>query len=213
MLAPLAQAKASAEQEQSPTNVNLAQTANSITLPLVPNGLSARRPRSARWSTVPEMAARPVIAHLHQLVKTKTDVSNHMFLSLVGTDLLAAKIKLLVVLTHNAEQLLSATRRVRLAPALLVQALKDALKNALISPAKTIALAAKTAQAVIRLLCQDAQRPTPVTRMVKPALDLVAQVPRDVLKIVSTFHAKMEAVAAKTALLVMRLNTQDVSTP
>ena len=74
MLAPLAPAKASAEQEQSPTNVNLAQTANSITLPLVQNGLSARRPRFARWSTAQEMVALLVTAHLHQLVKTKIDV-------------------------------------------------------------------------------------------------------------------------------------------
>ena len=181
MLAPLAPAKASAEQEQSPTNVNLAQTAISTTLPLAQNGLSARRPRSARWSTVLEVDARPALAHPLQLAKTKIDALSNALMLLALTRPLAAKTALPVVLTQAAEQLLSATRRVRHAPDLLAKAPTDVSRNAHLSNALMAAMDARTAPAVAHT--QAAEALLLAIRTVRNALHhLTALTPRSVLQ-------------------------------
>lgn len=144
MLAPHAQVKESAQKALSPTPVK-AQTASSITLPLVPNGPLARRLKSARWSTAPEMAARPANAHPHQLVKTPTDALNNALMFFALMTALDAKTALLVALTQAAGTPLSATRKERLAPDLPAQALKDVSRSAHLLLVLTAAVDAKTA--------------------------------------------------------------------
>lgn len=76
------------------------------------------------------MVALPALAHLHQLAKTKIDALSNALMLLALTVAVAAKTALPVVLTQAAEQLLSAIRRVRLAPDLLAKAPTDVSRNA-----------------------------------------------------------------------------------